>query len=176
VVVPADEVAMRATIGLAAEHVGPMFIRAGRPKVPVVYGADQKFELGKSIELVEGKDVTLIANGLLVAEAIRAAETLEAEGVSARVIDMHTVKPLDEGAIARAARETKAIVCAEEHLVDSGLGVRVAQVVSRTSPCAMEFVGLTNYAESGLPDELLDKYGMRAANIVAAARRVLARK
>ena len=92
--------------------------------------------------MVEGTDVTLIANGLLVAEAIRAAETLEAEGVSARVIDMHTVKPLDREAIARAARETGAIVVAEEHLVDGGLGVRVAQVVAETHPCVMEFVGI----------------------------------
>jgi transketolase len=120
--------------------------------------------------------VTLIATGLLVAEAIRAAETLEAEGISARVIDMHTIKPLDREAIARAARETGAIVVAEEHLVDAGLGVRVAQVVAETHPAVMEFVGVNTYAESGTPDELLDKYGLRAANVAAAARRAIARK
>ena len=133
--------------------------------------------IGKSIELVEGSAVTLIATGLLVAESIRAAETLEAEGISARVIDMHTIKPLDREAIARAARETGAIVVAEEHLVDGGLGVRVAQVVAETHPAVMEFVGIENtYAESGTPDELLDKYGLRAVNIAAAARRAVARK
>jgi transketolase len=112
-----------------------------------------------------------------VAEAIRAAETLETEGISARVIDMHTIKPLDREAIARAARETGAIVVAEEHLVDGGLGVRVAQVVAEAHPAVMEFVGIENtYAESGTPDELLDKYGLRAVNIVAAARRAVERK
>jgi transketolase len=176
VISPADEVAMLALMKRTAEHAGPVFLRAGRVKVPVIYGAGQEFAIGKSIELIEGSDVTLIAHGLLVAEAIRAAETLEAAGVSVRVIDMHTIKPLDTDAIARAARETGAIVVAEEHLADGGLGVRVAQAVSLTHPVPMEFVGLDGYAESGTPDELLDKYGMRAANVVAAARRVLGRK
>jgi transketolase len=177
VLAPADEVAMKALMEAATAHIGPVFLRAGRPKVPVVHAAGQKFEIGKSIELIEGGDVTLIANGLLVAEAIRAAEILEAEGVSARVIDMHTVKPLDRGAIARAASETGAIVVAEEHLTDAGLGVRVAQVVTETAPCAMEFVGVRDtYAESGTPDGLLDKYGLRGRDVAAAARRVLARK
>jgi len=176
VISPADEVAMLALMKRTAEHAGPVFLRAGRVKVPVIYGAGQEFAIGKSIELSEGSDVTLIAHGLLVAEAIRAAETLEAAGVSVRVIDMHTIKPLDTDAIARAARETGAIVVAEEHLADGGLGVRVAQAVSLTHPVPMEFVGLDGYAESGTPDELLDKYGMRAANVVAAARRVLGRK
>jgi transketolase len=130
----------------------------------------------KSIELISGTDVTLIAHGLLVAETIRAAETLQAAGISARVIDMHTIKPLDTDAIAKAARETGAIVVAEEHLADGGLGVRVAQAVAQSQPVPMEFVGLDRYAESGTPDELLDKYGMRAVNVVAAAKRVLGRK
>ena len=176
VISPADEVAMFALAKRAAEHVGPVFLRAGRVKVPVIYGADQTFAIGQSIELIDGSDVTLIAHGLLVADSIRAAETLEAEGISARVIDMHTIKPLDTDAIARAARETGAIVVAEEHLADGGLGVRVAQAVSLTHPVPMEFVGLNSYAESGTPDELLDKYGMRAVNVAAAARRVLGRK
>lgn len=176
VISPADEISMNALVKCAAEHVGPVFLRAGRPKVPLIYNAGQAFAIGKSIELIAGSDVTLIAHGLLVAEAIRAAESLEAGGVSARVIDMHTIKPLDADAIARAARETGAIVVAEEHLIDGGLGVRVAQAAAQTQPVPMEFVGLDRYAESGTPDELLDKYGMRAANIVAAAKRVLARK
>ncbi len=112
-----------------------------------------------------------------MAEAIRAQQTLEAEGISARVIDMHTIKPLDRDAIHRAASETGAIVVAEEHLVDGGLGVRVAQVVAETHPCAMEFVGIEDtYAESGTPEQLLDKYGLVARDVIAAVRRVLIRK
>ena len=174
---PADEVATAALVRAAAEMRGPVFLRAGRMKTPIVYPSDQKFTVGKAIELTEGSDVTIIATGLLVAEAIRAQETLEAEGIGARVIDIHTIKPIDRDAIARAAAETKAIVVAEEHLVDGGLGVRVAQVVGETNPCVMEFVGIQNrYAESGTPEELLDKYGLVARDVLAAARRVLSRK
>ncbi|MFB3827238.1 MAG: transketolase family protein [Bryobacteraceae bacterium] len=173
---PADEVAARALVRAAAAHVGPVFFRAGRPKVPIVYQPDQKFEIGKAVEVIPGADVAIIATGLLVAEAVRAQETLASEGVSARVIDIHTIKPLDREAIARAAKETGAIVVAEEHLVDGGLGVRVAQVVAETHPCPMEFLGLTGYAESGAPDQLLDKYGMRGVNVAEAARKVLKRK
>ena len=177
VLCPADEVAMLKLVKEAADYVGPLFIRAGRLKAPVIYSSDREFAIGKSIELMEGTQVTLIATGLLVAESIRAAEALEAEGVSARVVDMHTVRPLDREAIARAARETGAIVVAEEHLVDAGLGVRVAQVVAETHPVPMEFVGIQNtYAESGSPEELLDKYGLVARDVAAAARRVLGRK
>ena len=176
VMAPADEVSTAALVRAAAAHNGPVFIRAGRPKVPVIYPADQRFEIGKAVEVVEGKDLTIIANGLMVAEAIRAHDQLETEGVSARVVDMHTVKPLDREAIRRAASETGAIVVAEEHLVDSGLGVRVAQVAAELRPCPMEFVGLTGYAESGTPDGLLDKYGLRAQQVADAARKVLARK
>ena len=177
VISPADEVSMMALVKRAAETFGPMFIRAGRVKVPVIYPSDQEFVIGKSIQLIDGSDVTLIATGLMVAESIRAAETLEAEGVSARVIDMHTIKPLDRDAITRAAADTGAIVVSEEHLLDGGLGVRVAQVVAQTHPAAMEFVGIDNtYAESATPDQLLDKYGLRATNVAAAARRAIARK
>jgi len=177
VICPADEVAMTKLMKLAVEHTGPLFIRAGRAKAPIVYSADQEFAIGKAIELTEGNDVTLIATGLLVAESIRAAETLEGEGIAARVIDMHTIKPMDRDSIARAARETGAIVVSEEHLMDSGLGVRVAQVVGETYPAVMEFIGIDNrYAESGPPDALLDKYGLRARNIADAARRALKRK
>ena len=177
VLCPADEVSMTALIHASAAHFGPVFVRAGRAKAAVIYEAGQQFTIGKGIELVEGSDVTLIATGLLVAEAIRAAETLAAEGISARVVDLHTIKPLDRDIIARAASETGAIVVCEEHLLDAGLGVRVAQVVSETTPCAMEFVGIRNtYAESATPDELLDKYGLRAKDVAQAARKALARK
>jgi transketolase len=177
VMAPADEIATKALVRAAAAHVGPVFIRTGRPKAPIVHTEGQKFEIGKAIELAEGRDVTIIANGLLVAQALLAADVLEAEGISVRVVDMHTVKPIDRNAITRAAAETKAIVVAEEHLVDGGLGVRVAQVVAETRPCPMEFVGIRDtYAESGQPDELLDKYGLVARDVATAARRVVARK
>lgn len=174
---PADEVAMRALVRAAAYHDGPVFIRAGRPKTPIVHAPDQTFEIGRAVELTEGSDVTIIGTGLLVAEALHARAELAAGGISARVIDMHTIKPLDRDAIERAAAETAAIVVAEEHLVDSGLGVRVAQVVAETRPAVMEFVGIRNtYAESGTAADLLDKYGLIARDVVAAARRAVERK
>jgi transketolase len=173
---PADEVSMKALVRAAAAHPGPVYIRAGRPKVPVIYQPGQTFTIGKAEELVEGTDVAIVATGLLVAEAIRAAEHLAGEGVSVRVIDMHTIKPLDVDAIRRAA-ETGAIVVAEEHLVDGGLGVRVAQVAAMTRPCPMEFVGVENvYAESATPEQLLDKYGLLSRDVIAAVHRVLKRK
>jgi transketolase len=176
VISPADEISAAALVKAAAAHKGPVFIRCGRAKVPIIYTADQQFSIGRSVELVEGTDITIIAHGLMVGEAIRASETLESEGVSARVIDMHTIKPLDREAIERAATQTRAIVVAEEHLVDGGLGVRVAQVAAETRPCIMEFVGLQTYAESGTPEGLLNKYGLVASNVAEAARRALSRK
>jgi len=177
VMAPADENSCKALVKAAAAHDGPVFIRTGRPKAPVIYGPDHKFEIGKAVEVAPGSDVTIIANGLLVAQALLAADQLDAEGVSVRVIDMHTVKPLDRDTIAKAASETGAIVVAEEHLADGGLGVRVAQAVAETRPCPMEFVGLRDrYAESGQPDELLEKYGLVARDVAAAVRKVLARK
>jgi transketolase len=174
---PADEVSMKALVRAAAAHDGPVYIRAGRPKVPLIYQPGQAFEIGKSVELVAGTDLTIVATGLMVAEAIRAQQHLEGEGISSRVIDMHTIKPLDAEAIRRAASETGAIVVAEEHFVDGGLGVRVAQAAAMTHPCPMEFVGIQNtYAESATPEQLLDKYGLMARDVIAAAHRVLGRK
>ncbi len=173
---PADDAATRWAVKWAAAHHGPVFIRCGRVKAPLIYDADTAFEIGKGIELVGGTDVTLVATGLLVAEAIKASDILAAEGISARVIDIHTIKPLDEELLAKAARETGALVVAEEHLVDSGLGARVSQALARHTPAPVEFVGLTRFAESGGPDELLDNYGLRAPDVAAAARKVLARK
>jgi transketolase len=174
---PADEVSMTAFVRIAVAHHGPVFLRAGRVKVPIIYGSDQKFEIGKAIQLIEGTDVTLIAHGLMVAESIRAAEILEGEGISAAVVDMPTIKPLDTEAVRKAAATTKAIVVSEEHLVDGGLGVKVAQAAAQLHPCVMEFVGVENtYAESGTPEGLLEKYGLTAANVAAAARRAVSRK
>ena len=177
VISPADEMATKALVKAAAAYPGPVFIRTGRLKTPNIYSPDQKFAIGKGIELVEGSDITLMATGLLVAESIRAAEALEEAGIAARVVDLHTVKPLDRDLIEKAARETGAIVVSEEHLMDGGLGVRVAQVVAETHPCPMEFVGVRNtYAESGSPEALLDKYGLLARDIIAAARRAVQRQ
>jgi transketolase len=174
---PADEVSTKALVRAAAAHDGPVFIRTGRPKVPIIYEAGHEFVIGKAVELLPGNDVTIIATGLMTGEAIRAAQALEAENLNVRVLDLHTIKPLDRDAIARAAAETGAIVVVEEHLVDAGLGVRVAQVVAETNPCAMEFVGVENtYAESGSPEALLEKYGLTSAKVIDAVRRVISRK
>ena len=174
---PADEACTKALVHQAAAYRGPVFMRCGRVKAPMIYGPDQVFEIGKAIQIADGRDVTIIATGLLVAQAMLASEALEAEGISARVVDVHTIKPLDREIIQKAAAETGAIVVAEEHLVDGGLGVRVAQVVAEAHPCPMEFVGIQNvYAESGQPDELLDKYGLMARDVATAVRKVLARK
>lgn len=177
VISPADEVSTIALVKAAAAHQGPVFIRTGRVKVAVVYQQPQEFTIGRSVELQEGTDVTIIAHGLMVAEALKASDMLDGEGVSARVIDMHTIKPLDREAISRAARETRAIVVAEEHLVDSGLGVHVAQAVCEGEPCVMEFVGIQNtYAESGTPDAILQKYCLTAEKVAEAARKAVQRK
>jgi len=174
---PADEVSMRALVRAATDHIGPVFLRAGRPKVPIIYQTDQKFTIGKAVELTPGTDATIIGTGLMTSEAIRAAQALEGENLNIRVIDLHTIKPLDREAIAKAAAETGAIVVAEEHMKDGGLGVRVSQVVAETNPCVMEFVGIENaYAESGSPEALLEKYGLTSIRIADAVRRAISRK
>jgi transketolase len=174
---PADDLSMDRCIHLAAEHVGPVFVRAGRAKAPIVYTSDPGFRIGGSNLLLDGKDVCIFANGLLVGEAIRAAYALDGEGISARVVDLYSIKPIDRAAIEKAAKECGAIVVAEEHLKDTGIGTRVAQVAAETTPCPMEFVGVDNtYAESGSPEGLLEKYGLLAKDVAAAVRRVLDRK
>ncbi len=177
VLAPCDEVSMTAAIHMTAEHVGPVFVRAGRSKAAHVYEPGAEFHIGGSTELLAGTDVAIFANGLLVAEALRAAETLDAAGISARVIDLYSIKPIDRAAIERASKECRAIVVAEEHLKDTGIGSRVAQVTTETTPCVMEFVGVDNtYAESGTPEAVVEKYGLLAKDIVTAVHKVLARK
>ena len=174
VVVPADGPSAAAATRAMVEHVGPVFLRCGRPKVPVVYPDGPDFHLGKANSLRDGNDVTLIANGIMVAMALDAAETLRDEGVEARVIDMHTVKPIDVETIERAANETRGIVVAEEHLAYGGLGATVAMVVAERKPTRLAFVNIGDtYATSGKPDELLVQYGLTPAAIADAARRVL---
>lgn len=178
VCVPSDEHQMRAAVRAAYEHRGPVYIRSGRPKAPLVYDAmPSNFRFGKATRLRDGSDVTLIANGLMVAAALVAHDILAEDGISARVVDMATVKPLDDDEVGAAAIDTGAIVVAEEHLVHGGLGARVAQAAARLQPVPIEFVGLDDtYAESGEPDELLRKYGLTAADVAAAARRVCERR
>ncbi len=177
VCVPSDEHSMRAAVRAAAEHEGPVYLRLGRPKTHIVHEKDVHFEFGRSIQLRDGKALTIVANGLLVAQALMAAETMAKKGVEARVLDMHTIKPLDTAALERASHETGAFVVAEEHMHHGGLGSAVAQALVAGTPAPVEYVDLGDrYAESGKPDDLLDKYGMRAKDIVSAAERVLARK
>ena len=177
VCIPSDEHTMRAAVRAAAEHDGPVYLRLGRPKTQIVHEAGVHFEFGHSIEVRDGHSLTIVANGLLVAQALLAADTLARKGIEARVIDMHTVKPLDTAALERASHETGAFVVAEEHMHHGGLGSAVAQALVAGTPAPVEYVNLGDrYAESGKPDDLLDKYGMRAKNIVSAAERVLARK
>jgi len=177
VCVPCDEHQMRAAVRAAYHHRGPVYLRLGRPKVPVIYRSEpEDFAFGKAVRLREGTDVTVIANGLMVGAAIVAHDRLRDKGISVRVVDMATVKPLDEDEVLSAARETRGIIVAEEHLIHGGLGSRVAQAVCRLHPAPMEFVGLDDtYAESGAPADLLRKYGLTADNIVDAVRRLLAR-
>jgi len=179
VVVPCDEVSMKRLVRAAVEHQGPVWIRAGRPKTPLVYNPEVEhvFELGKANTLLPGEDATICANGMMVAEAIQAHMILKEMGIHARVIDCHTVKPLDEQAIEKAARETGALVVVEEHLTHGGLGGAVSRAVNAACPVPMEFIGIEDtYAESGGPFELLEKYGLTADNIVESVQRVLKRK
>jgi transketolase len=170
VVVPADEVSMDKAVHALAGIKTPAYLRAGRPKVPVVYEKGCDFQLGKAIRLRDGKDVTIIANGLMVAPALEAAERLAGIGVQARVLDMHTVKPLDDAAVLSACRETARIVVAEEHLAHGGLGSVVAMSASRQHPVPMRFVNIGDrFAESGDEKGLLKKYGLTADDIVKAA-------
>lgn len=174
VLVPADGPSTAAATRAMFAHEGPVYLRTGRSKVPVVYPNQVDFQIGRANQLRDGRDVTLIACGLMVAVALEAAHDLSLEGVEARVLDMHTVKPIDEEAIELAARQTGAIVTAEEHLLNGGLGAVVAQVVAERYPVPMRFVGLRNqYAESGGGEELLEKYGLMPADIVRAVRDVV---
>src|SRR5262249_24667331 len=171
VVVPADEPSMMAAVPALARIKSPAYLRAGRPNVPIVYENGAPFTLGKANQLRDGKDVTLIANGLMVAEALKAADMLAGQGIQARVLDMHTVKPLDDQAVLKAARETGRIVVAEEHLLHGGLCSAVAMSAARQHPVPMRFVALKDtFAESGTPEGLLAKYGLTAADIVREAQ------
>jgi len=178
VIVPADAPSTKAATRAMFEHKGPVYLRTGRPKTAIVYtDPPVTFQIGKANQLRDGRDVTIIACGIMVPMALKAAQTLSQRGIEARVLDMHTIKPLDVDAITRAAQETGAIVTAEEHLLEGGLGSAVARIVTAFQPAPIQFVGLCDlYAESGKADELLEKYGLTDHNIVDAAERAIARK
>jgi len=177
VVVPADAIETAQAIRVAASSYGPFYIRVCRPKMPLVYKDDYRFNLGKAVTMRQGNDVTVIAIGIMVAAALKAADNLKREGIDCCVLNMPTLKPLDEAAIIKAATETKAIVTAEEHLEHGGLGSLVAQVVTKHRPAPIEFVAIKDtYAESGKAGELLQKYGLTAKDIEQAVRSVIKRK
>ena len=177
VIVPCDYNQTKAATIAIAKHHGPVYLRFGRPKVANFTAADQPFVIGKAQVLNEGTDVTIIANGHLVWQAIKAGEALAAKGISAEIINMHTIKPLDEEAILRSAAKTGCVVTAEEHQRNGGLGDSVAQVLAMHRPTPQEFVAVNDsFGESGTPEQLLEKYGLNAEAIIAASERAIARK
>ncbi len=173
VINPSDAVSAKALLRQAVGFEGPAYVRLGRSAVPVCYSESDKIVLGKANVLREGKDVAVIASGIMVNEALIAAEKLAGEGINVRVIDMHTIKPIDKDVVIAAAKETKGIVTAEEHSVIGGLGSAVAEVCGQFAPAKIAMVGQKDtYGESGKPDELREKYGMTAADIVAAVKSI----
>jgi transketolase len=165
-----------ATIAIA-KHVGPVYLRFGRPKVPNFTPADQKFVIGKALVLHEGVDVTIFATGHMVWKAIEAAQILLQKGINPEIINIHTIKPLDEAAVLQSVKKTKCVVTAEEHQVYGGMGESIAGVLTRHMPAPIEFVAVKDtFGESGTPEELMKKYGLDAIDIVNAAQKAIARK
>ena len=165
-----------ATIAIA-EHVGPVYLRFGRPKVPNFTNENQKFEIGKAVTLEEGNDLTIIATGHLVWEAMEACKALKEININAEVINIHTIKPLDRDAIIKSIKKTKCVVTAEEHMLNGGLGESIAQLLSRELPTPLEMVGVNDtFGESGKPRQLMEKYGLTSSDIVKASKKVLTRK
>jgi transketolase len=177
VIVPADAIETAQAVRVVAASYGPFYIRLCRPKLPLVYDQGYQFNLGKAVTMRQGGDATIIAIGLMVKAALEAAENLKREGIDCRVLNMPTLKPIDEAAITQAAAETGAIVTAEEHLEHGGLGSAVARVVARHKPVPMEFVAIKDtYAKSGKPAELLERYGLTAKDIERGVRSVIEKK
>jgi transketolase len=177
VINPCDYNQTKAATIAIAEYEGPVYLRFGRPVIPVFSPADQKFEIGKAWHVNEGSDVSIFCTGHLVWESIKAGEILAAEGIEADIINIHTIKPLDEEAILASIRKTGCAVSAEEHMLNGGLGDSVAQVLARNFPAPLEYVGVHDtFGESGTPDELMQKYGLTADKIVEQVKKVMARK
>lgn len=170
---PADDLEARLCVKAAIEHDGPVYMRFGRLAVEDVNGEDYVFEPGKGVQLRDGKDVTIIATGLMVQEALKAAETLKEDGIDVRVINIHTIKPIDEEIIIKAAKETGAIVTAEEHYVMGGLGSAVCEVVCSKAPVPVKIIGTDRFGKSGKPAELFEEYGLTAENIVKNVKEVM---
>ena len=174
---PADETEAKLAVAAALDHDGPVYLRFGRLAVPVVFGEDYKFQIGKGVELKEGNDVTIIATGLMVDEAMQAHDLLKAEGINARVINMATIKPLDKEIVLKAAKETGAIVTAEEHSVIGGLGSAVSEVICEEYPVPVIKLGVNDqFGHSGPAVKLLDEFGLRAVNIVEKTKKAIALK
>lgn len=175
IISPADAVEAKAAVEAAIKHYGPVYLRFGRLAVPILFDeATYQFEWGKGVQLEEGKDATVIANGLMVPEALKAKTMLEEEGISARVVNIHTIKPIDTDIIIKAAKETGAIVTAEEHNIIGGLGSAVAEVLVENAPVPMKRVGVEDkFGKSGKPGELLEWYGLTAKQIVTKVKEVL---
>jgi len=177
VINPCDYNQTKAATIAIAEHHGPVYLRFGRPTVPNFTPADQKFEIGKALHLIEGADVSIFATGHLVWKALEAAELLAAKGINAEVINIHTIKPLDANAILASVAKTKCVVTAEEHQRHGGLGDSIAQLLAQNTPYPQEYVAVNDsFGESGTPDQLMTKYGLDTVNIVEAAMKVFNRK
>ncbi len=174
VIVPADHREAMAAVHAAAEMKGPVYLRFGRCNTEDIFDENYKFEIGKGAEIKSGSDVAIIATGMMVQKALKAAEQLEKENISARVINISTIKPIDEEIILKAARETKAIITAEEHSIIGGLGAMVSNVVSEKNPTIVRKIGIKDtFGESGTPDELMEKYGLTDKEIIKAVKEVL---
>lgn len=177
VISPADAVSTKALVKAAAKMDGPVYLRLGRLDVPVIYPEDAQFEIGKGVMVRDGSDVTIIATGMMLDQALTAAEALKEQGISARVVDIHTIKPIDTEIIVKVAKETGAIVTCEEHNVLGGLGSAVAEVVVRNYPVPMALVGVDDvFGKSGKPAELLKKYNLTPERIVEEAKALVEKK
>ena len=177
VINPCDYNQTKAATIAIANHQGPVYLRFGRPKVPIFTPEDQIFEVGKAVKFTEGHDVSIFATGHLLWHAIEAEAKLADRGISAEVINIHTIKPLDEQAILESVRKTKCVVTAEEHQLNGGLGDSVAQLLSRVAPAPLEMIGVNDsFGESGKPAELMEKYGLSTGDIFDAVLRVIERK
>src|SRR4028118_2235084 len=177
VINPCDYNQTKAATIAIADYEGPVYLRFGRPVMPIFTADDQNFEIGKAWTVNEGKDVSIFATGHLVWESILAGELLEKEGIDAEIINIHTIKPLDEQAILQSRSKTKCAVTAEEHQLNGGLGDAVCQLLSRNIPLPVEMIGVNNsFGESGVPAQLMEKYGLNAQNIVKAVKKVISRK
>jgi len=177
IIMPADAVATRKIVKELAEHRGPAYLRLTKIPMPIIYDEETDFQIGRAVQLRDGNDVTIIAIGDMVIRALEAADLLDNNGIRARVLDMHTLKPVDKGAVIKAAEQTGAIVTVEDHNILNGLGSAVAEVVVENRPVPMERIGLRDtFAESGEYEELLEKYGLNTRHITEAARKVMGRK